>query len=161
MKRQNQNILLSGFMNFSIAFLILAIGFFIGNLFSASPTMAAGNVVGFVNVEELLEKHPSKEKVISRLADYEQNELQKLEPYTKQGLTSDEKKKSLELSVEVRDKIKAKRRELLEPLYLDIIEKAKKTGRDIGVEVVLDGVVVFYGGIDLTPAIYNKLDPNL
>ena len=144
MKKPGKYVFTSVILNLSIAAVILAIGFFIGSIFSPLPSSAAGSSVGFVDIEQLLDMHPAKQNMLENLSAYEQQELSKLDKYADKELTLEEKKESLELQVQIRDKIKAKRKDLIEPLYEDIITKAKDAGREIGVEVVLDGVVILY-----------------
>jgi Skp family chaperone for outer membrane proteins len=152
---------MSAFLNLSIAAVILAIGFFLGSLVSVSPTSAAGSTVGFIDIEALLEMHPGWTPIMEKITAYENKELKKLEKYKGGNLTEEEKKESIDLALNIRENINAKRKELSKPLLDDVLQKAKIIGRQIGVEVVLDGAIVLYGGVDLTSAVYDELEEDL
>jgi len=152
---------MSAIFNLSIAAVILSIGFFLGSLISISPSSAAGSTVGFVDMDLLLEQHPGWDAIMVKINEFEANEIKKLDKYSGGNLSDDKKKESLDLALKIRDNIAQKRKELSKPLLDDILKNAKIVGREIGVEVVLDGAVVLYGGLDLTPAVFNKLEENL
>lgn len=161
MKLTNTNQNMSALFNLSIAAVILAVGFFLGSLVSVAPTSAAGNTVGFIDVETLLENHPGWDNIMDKINSYEAKEIKKLEKYNGGNLSEKERKESLDLALTIRENINAKRKELSKPLMDDVLQTAKDIGREIGVEVVLDGAVVLYGGIDLTPIVFDKLEKNL
>ena len=161
MKITNTNQNIGALLNLSIAAVILAVGFFLGSLVSVSPSSAAGNTVGYVDIETLLEKHPGWDKIMDKINAFETKELQKLDKYKGGNLSDEDKKASIDLALTIRENINAKRKELSKPLMDDVLQKAKDIGREIGVEVVLDGAIVLYGGIDLTPVVFDKLEENL
>ncbi|MBU1024150.1 OmpH family outer membrane protein [bacterium] len=161
MKFSSNNKTMSAIFNLSIAAVILSIGFFLGSLISISPSSAAGSTVGFVDMDLLLEQHPGWDAIMVKINEFEANEIKKLDKYSGGNLSDDKKKESLDLALKIRDNIAQKRKELSKPLLDDILKNAKIVGREIGVEVVLDGAVVLYGGLDLTPAVFNKLEENL
>jgi Skp family chaperone for outer membrane proteins len=161
MRHENNNRMIRAFLNFSIAAVILAGGFFLGSILSPTPTIAAGSVVGFVNVDKLVEEHPGWDAIAPKIKAFEEKEMAKLDKYSGDKLTPEQKKASLDLAIQIRDTIQAKRKELTKPLIDDILSKAKIVGKQIGVEVVLDGAIVLYGGLDLTPAVFNALEANL
>ena len=158
MKFSSNNRTMSAILNLSIAAVILSIGFFLGSLISISPSSAAGSNVGFVDMDLLLEKHPGWDSIMVKINAFEANEIKKLDKYSGGNLSDDQKKESLDMALTIRDNIANKRKELSKPLYDDILTNVKIVGSEIGVEVVLDGAVVLYGGLDLTPAIFNKLE---
>lgn len=161
MRHENNNRIIRAFLNFSIAAVILAAGFFLGSIMSATPISAAGSVVGFVNVDKLVEDHPAWDTIAPKIKSFEEKEMAKLDKYSGDKLTQEQKKESLDLAIQIRDNIQEKRKELTKPLIDDILSKAKVVGKQIGVEVVLDGAVVLYGGLDLTPAVFNVLEAKL
>jgi outer membrane protein len=149
-------------LNLWLAASFVALGFAIGNMYTPVSSQAAAYTVGYVNIERLLEEHPSWDSVYKKIVEYEEKELKKLDKYSASGnLSPEQKKESLDLAIELREKIKEKRKELTKPLYDDILKKANEVGRESGVEVVLDSAVVLYGGLDLTPAVKVKLSKNL
>jgi len=147
--------------NFLLATSLVALGFAIGNLYAPSPSTASAYTVGYVDIESCLDEHPAWDGVYKKITDFEQKELQKLEKYKKGNLTPDQKKESLDLAIEIRERIKQKRKELTKPLYDDILKKTKEVGAEERIEVIIDAAVVLYGGLDLTPAVKSKLSKNV
>ena len=152
---------LSVLMNITLAVSFVAFGFAIGNIYAPVSSQAAGYTVAYVNIDQLLEEHPSWDSVYKKIVAYEEQELKQLDKYKGSNLTPEQKRASLDLAIEVREKIKEKRKELTKPLYDDILKKAVEVGKESGVEVVLDSAVVLYGGLDLSPAVRAKLSKNL
>ena len=139
----------------------------------ASVMCAGGSLfadtIGYVDMESIfanakMVKH-FQENMKEKQADYQEffeKKQKKLEKAKEKGKSDKEMK---ELITELENEILPKRQELSQleagfqqNLLLSIKRTSKEIASELGVDVVVDNRVVFYGGLDMTDLVLDKLN---
>ncbi len=127
------------------------------------------DTIGYVDMESIfanakMVKH-FQENMKEKQADYQEffeKKQKKLEKAKKKGKSDEEMK---ELITELENEILPKRQELSQleagfqqNLLLSIKRTSKEIASELGVDVVVDNRVVFYGGLDMTDLVLDQLN---
>lgn len=127
------------------------------------------DTIGYVDMESIfanakMVKH-FQENMKEKQADYQEffeKKQKKLEKAKTKGKSDKEMK---ELITELENEILPKRQELSQleagfqqNLLLSIKRTSKEIASELGVDVVVDNRVVFYGGLDMTDLVLDKLN---
>ena len=127
------------------------------------------DTIGYVDMESIfanakMVKH-FQENMKEKQADYQEffeKKQKKLEKAKTKGKSDEEMK---ELITELENEILPKRQELSQleagfqqNLLLSIKRTSKEIASELGVDVVVDNRVVFYGGLDMTDLVLDQLN---
>lgn len=133
-----------------IAALLLA-----GLFFSEGRVLAQNEgLIAFVNLEELFEAHPDKAQAEEQL-NLEAQELQQELEERAEDLSQDEQQQLLQ---EYQQRLNQREQELIQEVLGQIEGLIIELAEEKGIEVVLDGQNVLYGGYDLTPELIERLE---
>ena len=121
---------------------------------SGSPAVASPpSGVGVVNYSEVIDRTAEAQGATLKLQEAIQHERDELN--AKSANLSDEEK-----AVAVRQaqaNIEQKRQELIAPIKAKVDAKVQSVAQEQGLNVVIDGNAVVYGGTDITKTVINNM----
>lgn len=129
-----------------------------------APVMAQSTYakIGYVDLEKCISSHPKTQSVMAQINAFQkakQEELKK-EFSSTNTLTDAQRQLLMERLAEVQKEVDAERKRLTEPIIQDVLNATKKIGEESGpsgLEVILEGGSVIYGGLDLTPEVIRRI----
>ncbi len=113
---------------------------------------AEGKIV-YVDIQEVFDNHPDKEKAEKELNDMALSMQEELEEKAA-DLSEEEQKKILN---EYQQQLSEKEQNLIQAILNDIDEAVKKTAEEKKVKMVLERKNVLYGGYDLTQDVISYI----
>ena len=143
---------------FAIVAGLVSLGIMAGMIIAPVRAQSTYANIGFVDVKKALDAHPRKQAVFDQIHAFEQakmNELAALQAQT--NMTDQQRQQLMEKLYQSRDEIDAERQRLTAPLIQDVIDATNAIGQESGIEVILEGGSVMYGGLDLTPLVIQRL----
>ncbi len=139
---------------------VLIVGLGAGLLFSETALEAGDENpdltgrIAFVDVEVVFEEHPERQEAEEQL-NVEAEELQaELEAEAQELEQGDQE----ELLREYQQKLSQREEELISGVLADIEDIITDLAQEKGLEIVLEGENVLYGGYDLTPAVMDEIE---
>jgi outer membrane protein len=121
---------------------------------SGGVASAAGNsAVGVVDRDQVLSQHPQAADVDTQMRTAI-NEVQKDFEEKSAGMNDQEKQ---DYYRQCQQRLEQKRIELTDPILKSIDDAIKSVADAKGISVVIDKVVVIYGGTDITQDVIKKL----
>lgn len=139
------------FKSFKCEILLLAVCMV---LLLASGSFAAEDKIGFMDIHKVLSSHPKYITVQKQLETF----IQKKSDATKAAIAKEtDPKKKQELLDKARTDSGMEEMRVMNPLTEDINKVVAKVAKAKGVTVVLNKVLIYYGGVDLTDDIVKAL----
>jgi Skp family chaperone for outer membrane proteins len=116
--------------------------------------------IGYVDVQTVLESHPQYTTVMQQIQSFRQAKYDEINAL-QQGATTDEQRQAVVQRIsQVQDEISNEGTRLTDPLIQSVIDTTKAIGQESGIEVILEGSSVMYGGLDLTPLVVARIQGN-
>lgn len=117
--------------------------------------------IGYIDLNKVLEAHPNIDKARSDLnsfalktkADYQKQ----LDEAVKDKSASDAQQLKAEYEAKLNTAVAKKWQDLLSPLINDITQAAKNVAKAKGINIVLKGDSIIFGGIDITDDVIKAI----
>lgn len=122
--------------------------------FSAMGLLAAEDKVGFIDPHKVLSSHPKYEALQKQLDEFVQKKSDEAKALAEKET---DQAKRMEIIERARKQSGDEEMRLMNPLTDDINKIIETVAKSKGVTVVLDKVLIFYGGVDLTEDIVSGL----
>lgn len=139
------------FKSFKLEVLLLAICMI---LLFVSSSFAAEDKIGFMDIHRVLSSHPKYEATQKQLETF----IQKKSDTTKAAIAKEtDPKKKQEILDKARSDSGMEEVRLMNPLTEDINKVVAKVAKAKGVTVVVNKMLIYYGGVDLTDDVVKAL----
>ena len=143
---------------FAIVAGLVSLGIAAGMVIAPVRAQSTYASIGFVDIQKALDAHPQKQAVFEQLRAFEQAKMDELAALQNQpNMTDAQRQQLMEKIYQSRDDIDAERQRLTAPLIQDLRDATNAIGQESGIEVILEGGSVMYGGLDLTPLVIQRL----
>lgn len=140
-----------------IVALVLAVTFLLSvvTVVTGSPASEAakGSDIGYVDMQAIFAAHPETAKARTLLAQ-ETAKVEKEFNQKKQGLNQQQQEALLQ---QYREQLAQKEQELTDNVMKKIDTTIGEVAKSKGLSVVLEKQNIFYGGVDLTKEVINKV----
>jgi len=121
---------------------------------AAAPKASAGDVIGVIDSQLIVSKHPSFEQTMTQLQQImRQKESEAVAAIDKEP---DQAKKSQIMQAKRTEAAREEQR-LMEPIYKDCQEAVRVIARQRNVTIVLEKASVYFGGEDITDYVVQQL----
>jgi Skp family chaperone for outer membrane proteins len=145
-------------VTFAIVAGLVSLGILAGMIIAPVRAQSTYANIGFVDIKKALDGHPRKQAVFDQIHAFEQAKMDELAALQAQtNMTDQQRQQLMEKLYQSRDEIDAERQRLTAPLIQDVIDATNAIGQESGIEVILEGGSVMYGGLDLTPLVIQRL----
>ena len=122
---------------------------------SAFAAPAAGDVIGVIDSQEIVTKHPNFENTMKQL-----QQIMKQKENEAKAAVDKEPDQAKKAQIMQTKRMEAAREEqrLMEPIYKDCQEAVRVIARQRNVTVVLEKASVYFGGQDITDYVIQQLN---
>jgi Skp family chaperone for outer membrane proteins len=144
---------------FAVVGVLVALGIVAGMVIAPVRAQSTYNTIGYVDIQKALQAHPKRQAVYDQIAAFQQAKMDELTAMQNQNtqMTDAQRQALMDKYYQAKDDIDAETKRLIQPLYEDIHTASAAIGQESGVEVIIDGGFVLYGGLDLTPLVIQRL----
>lgn len=123
-------------------------------LLAASMSFAAEDKLGYMDIHKVLSSHPKYEAAQKQLDEY----IQKQSDAVKEAVAKEtDPRKKQEILDKARSESGQEEVRVMNPLTEDINKVVAKVAQSKGVTVVLNKILIYYGGVDLTEDIVKAV----